>query len=404
MRRFGTVGVLVVLIGLSTVVAACAVGSSGSGASRWVITDLGTLGRKESVAAAINSRGQIVGRSYTDRDPYYPGEAFLWEQGTMRDLGTLGGDCPTSDATAINDQGQVVGSSGTLYDCSPYDYSERPALWESGKAKSLAPSGEAVAINGRGQILIGDSDMRFASLWGKGKLVHLDALPGGKGLSPVALNDGGQVVGYSDMKGVLGWHAFTWRDGRTQDLGTLAGDKVSEAVAINNNGTVAGNSYPTYHALLDEDYPGEAKPQVRAVVWQDGKIHALGTLGGTASHANAISPDSRVVGWATRNTGDRHAFLWQNGRIRDLGTVPGRRQSEAVAINTQGVIVGNAFTLSSEKQALRAFVWRKGVLTDLGTLAGGKESAAVAINDHNQIIGWSTTKNGQKHAVLWTQH
>jgi uncharacterized membrane protein len=38
----------------------------------------------------------------------------------------------------------------------------------------------------------------------------------------------------------------------------------------------------------------------------------------------------------------------------------------------------------------------------VGTLPGGKESEPLAINDRGQILGWSETKSGVQHAVLWT--
>ena len=63
---------------------------------------------------AINDRGQVVGWSQTKAKDKY-GEpiahAFLWQNGRMRDLGTLPGES-NSGATAINERGQVVGSSG----------------------------------------------------------------------------------------------------------------------------------------------------------------------------------------------------------------------------------------------------------------------------------------------------
>ena len=88
------------------------------------ITDLGTLrnGGYESFAAAVNSRGQVVGNALNtvpdDFSMAAPGffttqtRAFLWQNGTMQDLGTLG---TGTDAMAqfINERGQVVGWSYT---------------------------------------------------------------------------------------------------------------------------------------------------------------------------------------------------------------------------------------------------------------------------------------------------
>src|SRR5687767_3227617 len=50
--------------------------------------DLGTLGGSFSEARGINPRGQVVGLSTTAGGQT---RAFLWDRGTMTDLGTLGG-------------------------------------------------------------------------------------------------------------------------------------------------------------------------------------------------------------------------------------------------------------------------------------------------------------------------
>src|SRR4029077_2170102 len=67
------------------------------------ITTLGTLGGNMSFAVALNNRGQAVGGAANAiADPFglaFTGlpnfgtqtRAFLWENGVMRDLGTLGG-------------------------------------------------------------------------------------------------------------------------------------------------------------------------------------------------------------------------------------------------------------------------------------------------------------------------
>jgi hypothetical protein len=71
------------------------------------VIDLGTFGGSESLALAINNRGQVVGATAnTIPDPFslfgFPTEtrAFLWQDGAMQDLGTLGG--PDAFSASVN--------------------------------------------------------------------------------------------------------------------------------------------------------------------------------------------------------------------------------------------------------------------------------------------------------------
>ncbi len=93
------------------------VGSDGGGAFLYDSTngmkDLGTLGGSTPYAYGtttsaydINDSGQVVGSSYTASGQSH---AFLYENGVMKDLGTLGGT--SSWASDINDSGQIVGGS-----------------------------------------------------------------------------------------------------------------------------------------------------------------------------------------------------------------------------------------------------------------------------------------------------
>ena len=72
--------------------------------------DLGSLGPDTFArATSINNLGQVVGHSgLTNSDPF-PSHAFLYSEGRMRDLGTMGGI--TSTALGINNLGQIVGWS-----------------------------------------------------------------------------------------------------------------------------------------------------------------------------------------------------------------------------------------------------------------------------------------------------
>jgi len=70
--------------------------------------DLGTLGGGYSWAEAINDRGQVVGSSI-GKSGYR--HAVIWEAGSMVDLGTLGG--PRSWAIGLNEHNDLVGISET---------------------------------------------------------------------------------------------------------------------------------------------------------------------------------------------------------------------------------------------------------------------------------------------------
>ena len=90
------------------------------------MTDLGTLGGTFSTAYGINNDGQVVGWSNVGLKTH----AFRYSDGVMRDIGTLGGDY--SEASGINNLGQIVGystdSSGNT----------RPFLWNPPDLKTAA--------------------------------------------------------------------------------------------------------------------------------------------------------------------------------------------------------------------------------------------------------------------------
>jgi probable HAF family extracellular repeat protein len=287
------------------------------------------------------------------------------------------------------------------------------------------------AVNGAGDVA-GQSDVgggfSHAVLWHDGGADDLGSL-GGFTTAALALNRTDEVVGFSDLPGDAGSHAFLFSGGVMHDLGTLPGGSFSTAYGITNAGRIAGvsdQSENDFHAVVwthgtihDLNPPGYAESWAFGIagstivgraltadtlVDQAFQIrhgfHTLGTLGGTDAEADAVNRRDQVVGWSDRRHGPRHAFLWQHGRMRDLGSLGG--ESFAVAISGPGVIVG----WSQTHRGLQASVWYPGGrLRNLNALipagSGWVLQQAFGVNARGQITGYGV-HDGRTHAFLLT--
>jgi probable HAF family extracellular repeat protein len=305
-----------------------------------------------------------------------------------------------------------------------------------GGPNSFPPSPGTLDINSRG-LPIAEADtpipdpfapiclqstclVNHAITWQNGVQTDLGALPGANNSSIAGwINDQGTVVGLSNnslidpLTGFPEFRAVLWTGGKIHDLGTLGGN-VSFASAINNRGQVVGgalNKIPdsaatglTFAGTPVSFYP--VATQYRAVLWQDGVIHDLGTLGrGNDAAAFFLNNRGQVAGVSFTDTilnasgvPTQDPFFWENGKMVDIGNFGGT-SGEPRWMNNRGQVVG--FSTVAGDQNSHAFLWdKKDGLKDLGLLPGGLFGGANWINDAGEIVGGSDGGTFF-HAVLW---
>ncbi len=174
---------------------------------RYRVQDLGVLfGDQDSLAGGINGEGWVVGRSFPEGTlGSRSGQAFLYRDGRVQGLDTLGGDY--SRARDVNGRGEVIGDA--------YDAAGRlrPFLWRDGRMQDLATAlgaatGQAWGLNAAGQVAGEADDRAFFYDGTSSRFIEV-----GTGSSFAAgINDHGVAVGGAQTS--RGFMSFVYQDGR----------------------------------------------------------------------------------------------------------------------------------------------------------------------------------------------
>ena len=208
------------------------------------------MGGNDSVGYAINDLGQITGHAQTAALGANE-HAFIYTNGSMADLQTLGG--VFSVGYAINNAGQVAGTSDLAGQTAQHAF-----VYANGKMNDLGTLGGtnsfAFGINTAGQIT-GASDLgttRYAFLYANGRMQNLGTLPGGTQSDGFAINTRGDIVGFA-TGGSLGNKccAFLYHNGAMYNLNSLIDPSsplashvsLVQAAGINDNGWIVADGY-----------------------------------------------------------------------------------------------------------------------------------------------------------------
>ncbi|HET8926002.1 MAG TPA: hypothetical protein VFN26_23660 [Candidatus Acidoferrum sp.] len=271
--------------------------------------------------------------------------------------------------------------------------------------------------------------------------------PGNPPLFPFnrVINSTGAVLGSGDtpipdpfgFAGPLVNYNFLFQNGVQTNLGVLPQNPTVGAqtpcfdcawsvfaIWIADTGFVAGSS-------LDNAFnPLTGSPAALAVLWKDGKIVNLGTLGGIESGAGAVNSGGEVVGAAQNLTTDpfpsrapysdffiygngteSRAFLWRSGTMQDLGTLGGP-DSAAFFVNENGQVAGSSDVDFNVNPAtggptVHPFLWEHGKMLDLVAgsppdMFGGTFGIAAWLNERGQVLGtMNLTGDTTWHSFLW---
>ena len=235
------------------------------------MTDLGTLGGHLSQGNAINLSDQVAGWADTS-------SATLWTGGKSFDVGALAPLAGSSSvAYGINDSGQVVGAWGT-------NASSRPFLYSNGTVTALPEP----------------SDFTTSGCEARG------------------IDSNGQIAGIcADANG--NGHLVLWSNGTVTDLGgigSIDGVEDIESMSMSSNGKIAGWAATG-----------------TAFVYSNGTITSPSNF-----WPNAINDNGVMVGTSSIDSG---------GTVHDLNSLipagSGDQISYATAINDNGQIVANAY-------------------------------------------------------------
>jgi probable HAF family extracellular repeat protein len=240
-------------------------------------------------ASAVNDAGVVVGRHLVSSSSSY---AFAYQNGTLTNLGTLGGT--GSGADGINASGRIVGWSYAA------DGSDHGFLYQNGTMQDL-----------------------------------------GLNVAPYAINSAGVMVGALGANNNTAAHAYVESAGQIRDLGTFGGTN-SWSYDINSSGQLVGSA----------EYPGGYS---HPFLYAGTSLQDLGVANELDGAAFSINNSGDVVGTIGLRDGEQYGFVYENGTTYDLNQLIGNARyslTYAQSINDKGQIAAYGYGPQGQIEAV----------------------------------------------------
>jgi probable HAF family extracellular repeat protein len=131
----------------------------------------------------------------------------------------------------------------------------------------------------------------------------------------------------------------------------------------------------------------------------------LGALSDSGySSADAMNDTDEVVGLS-----DDHGFVWKNGVMTDLNTLGTDESSEAIAVNSAGIVIGNSYQYPYSAGTSEPFWYDGGAIQNLNALVDPSLHLtlfeAQSINNQGQVLvegANNNITNDKIHAYILT--
>lgn len=266
-------------------------------------------GLSGSHAFDINDRGMVVG--HVGNPMMLPACLTPFCNGQeVRIGGKAAIQLSHNSCLKINNQGQILGNeeiltpiykSGELVDLSSLD---RPFLYDRNgltRLPGIEDDWKVTGLNDTGDI-VGYTKTYQAFLYRRNTVRLLQSLPGYTNCKPTAINKRGEIVGECTQREKSA--AFFYRDGSMIDIGSLGGPD-TVATAVNDRGQVVGFSTlsKTEHTTSRNFF---SKPETHAILYESGRLVDLNSLlprdsDWVLEEASGINNRGQIIGHGTLN-------------------------------------------------------------------------------------------------------